>query len=159
MACDCETGVNKQDTAEANLGRLFDRYWPPSLPFPPAAPWLAVAVDRAKIRPVFVRFGASFGALAEGKSDYEALGNLVAMLVASQERSVRKAREGAMNAKGKKKPKDPGDCTPHCCERAEEFCGPGNVTSCSCKDGWCNYYCKDGRDTFGDVEVETMEPM
>lgn len=119
---------------------VFNRFWPPSAPFPPMAPYLAAAASRTDARrwATAIRADQDPAVLAGGTM---AVLDMVGRAMMDPSGVFAGVRS---EAKGKKKP-IPESPFMRCLDHCKSRCGSAaNCCSMRVEDGFCRYECCDG---------------
>lgn len=132
---------------------VFSRFWPPTAPFPPMAPYVAAAVSRADAR----KWAAAIGADRDPavlSGDPMAVLNMVGRAMMDPGMTFSSARK---RSKKKTPPNSPNrTCFLACeaeCGHLSNCCGLGVGD-----DGWCRYYCCDGSIGYpDDIGISSTE--
>ncbi len=129
------------------LDAVLASFWPPGVPFPPMAPYVAAVVSRSDLRQWALDIGADKDAGVLAK-DPTAILSLLGQAMSDPSLVYAAARK---KRKGKKPDEHP--CEASCRSTACYDCnGCDLVAWSSCSDGFCSYRCTWG-DPLGGAEV------
>ena len=133
MDCNCNSDSAKSAAPAASgaLKQSFRRFWPDQFAFPPGAPWLAAAVNRAEAYDLVQRYAARFPGIEQGS--FAAFAELVSSVLYSD------AAEYAAERKKKKGGGGTTPTTPTNCSESGTCNGVSQTITCAvCLGSYCD---------------------